>query len=150
VLEPDVVAPEAAAAPPTGPLSPGAVLARVQERWEAIIAVVARQDRNTAALLKDCRPTAADGQSVTLGFFYEFHCKRVSESRRIAVVAEAVSGALGSPRQIICTVVEASAREQATRPRTLSDQARQDPVVRHAVEELGARIAGVKSEPDAE
>ena len=41
-----------------------------------------------------------------------------------------------------------SADEQAVRPRSKAEQAGQDPLVRFAVESLGATIGGVKDHPD--
>jgi DNA polymerase III subunit gamma/tau len=148
---PAVGVPSGVDAPPADPSpvaarSPAAALAQVQERWAAVLAAVGRRDKNTAALLKDCRPVAADATSVSLGFFYEFHCARVAEPKRAALVADALAEVLGAPRAVVCTVVPASAADADTRPRTKADQARQDPVIRHAVESLGARVAGVKSE----
>ena len=105
---------------------------------------IQRRRRRPVALSR--RPVAADAGSVTLGFFFEFHCQRVSEPKRSALVAEVLSDLLGAPLALLCTVVPSSASESEARPRTRTDQAKQDPVVRHAVESLGARVAGVKSD----
>ncbi len=123
-------------------------LAQVTDRWGAIMDAVAHHDRNTAALLKDCRPVAADEQTVTVGFFYEFHCQRVSEPERRALVSEAFEEVLGRPCALRCKVVAPNESEIAVRPRSKSDQAKTDPVVRHAVEELGARVVSVQTPPD--
>lgn len=145
---PDAPAASAPGAPEVG--SPealpgsGGALGDFERAWPAIVATVEKRDRNTAALLKDCRPVAADTESLTLGFFFEFHYKRVSEPERSAMVADAVAAVTGARPRLICTVVPASKAEQAARPRSKADQARTDPVVRHAVESLGAQVSTIQ------
>lgn len=136
--------------PSPGPLAPSgdaSTLATLRDRWPAIVDSVARADRNTAALLKDCRPVDADEGSITLGFFYEFHCRRAAEPARRAAIAAAVGAAIGGTREVRCTVVPAGEAD-AARPRTKADHARNDPVVRHAIDALGARVAGMKPESE--
>ncbi|MEO8083937.1 MAG: DNA polymerase III subunit gamma/tau [Ardenticatenales bacterium] len=137
----------AGASPASAPAGDAATLATLRERWPSIVDAVARADRNTAALLKDCRPIDADAESVTLGFFYEFHCSRATEPARRAAIAAAVTGAIGGTREVRCTVAPPGAADEA-RPRTKSDHAKADPVVRHAIDALGARVAGTKPEND--
>lgn len=120
-------------------------LAQILDQWPAVLAAVAAGDKNVAALMKDCRPVAADADSVTLGFFYAFHCQRMSEPNRAAVVAAALERVTGMARSVQCTVVAAGTADEHARPRTKSDQAKTDPVVKHALDNMGARIAGVQS-----
>ena len=134
---------EPAAAAPAAPVGDAATLDALRQRWSAIVEAVARADRNTAALLKDCRPVDADANSITLGFFYEFHCRRAAEPARRAAIAAAVADALGGAREVRCAVAPAGDDDRA-RPRTKADQAKADPVVRHAIDALGARVAGTK------
>ena len=141
---------QSADTPSPGPLAPSgdaSTLATLRDRWPAIVDSVARADRNTAALLKDCRPVDADEGSITLGFFYEFHCRRAAEPARRAAIAAAVGAAVGGTREVRCTVVPAGEAD-AARPRTKADHARNDPVVRHAIDALGARVAGMKPESE--
>jgi len=134
----------------TGPAAGGAAarLAALQAAWPRIVAAVAARDRNTAALLKDCRPIDADADGVTLGFFFEFHARRASEGPRAAQIADAIADATGHRPVVRIAVAPASPAENAARPRSKTDQAKTDPVVRHAVEELGARIGGIHAKPD--
>jgi DNA polymerase-3 subunit gamma/tau len=137
--------PPGAAAAPAGRrvAGGGPELGRLAERWPEVLAEVARTDKSTAALLRDGRPVAVDEATVTVGFFYQFHCDRVSDPQRSGLVRSAIAGVLGGERQLLCTVVPASPAEDADRPRNKADQARADPVIRHAVENLGAEITGV-------
>lgn len=141
--------PPASAARPgrTGATS-GPELARVQAHWPEVLTAVAAKDKSLAALLKDCRPMSADAETVTLGFFFQFHCDRAADPQRSGVIAQALGQVLGGPRKVVCTMVPASPEEDAARPRTRADQARTDPVIRHAVENLGAQVTGVQRGED--
>jgi len=135
--------------PATSPAAGGIDLSTLQGHWPAVLHSVEKRDRNLAALLKDCRPISVDAEGLTLGFFYEFHCRRASKADKLQLISEAVEALLGEPVSLRCTVVSESEAEAAHRPRSKSDQAAQDPVVKHALDNLGARIAGVQ-DPDPE
>jgi DNA polymerase-3 subunit gamma/tau len=137
-----------AAAPAATPGAAFADLSALQARWSDVVATVAGLDRNTAALLKDCRPVAVEGQEVVLGFFYEFHCKRAGEGARQAAITRAVADVLGVTPTLRLTVVPQSEGDRKGRPRSKTERAGTDPVVRHALDELGGRIAGVRGDPD--
>ena len=128
---------------PHAPASSSRSIDRLRDAWPGIVRAVAAKDRNVAALLKDCRPLSLDDNVATLGFFYEFHALRAGEAHRRAHITTAIGEALGSPHEIRITVVEASKAESASRPKSKSDKAKTDPVVKHAIEELGGRVAGV-------
>ena len=142
--------PASAPAPATPAPATTANLSTLQARWPEVLATVAAKDRNTAALLKDCRPVTVEGDEVVLGFFYEFHCKRAGEGARQATIAQAVGDVLGLPPKLRLTVVPASESDRKGRPRSKTERAGSDPVVRHALDELGGRIAGVRGDPEAE
>ncbi len=142
------VAPAAATSGQAGPAGDAELLAEIRERWPAVLAAVEQRDRNLSALLKDARPVAVDGTEVSLGFFYAFHAKRAGQDDKAQVISAALSEVWGQPLRLRCLVVPASADEQATRPRSKAEQAGQDPLVRFAVESLGASIGGVKDLPE--
>jgi DNA polymerase-3 subunit gamma/tau len=128
-----------------GPEAPDA-LSKLRQAWEPVIEAVAREDKNLAALLKDGKPLSVDADAVTLGFFYEFHCRRVAEPARSERVRRAMAEVTGIDRDLRCTVVEATRAEKHARPSNKADQARKDPLIQHAVDELGARISTVHDE----
>ena len=145
--DPATAGPPEQAPAPVGAAAPD--LAILVARWPEVLRAVELRDRNLAALLKDSRPIASDAEGVTLGFFYEFHCRRASQPEKTQLIAEAVAALIGGPIRLRCTVVSESKAEAARRPRSKSDQAAQDPVVKHALDKLGARIAGVQ-DPEPE
>jgi hypothetical protein len=122
----------------------GASVDELRAQWGTLIGMVEARDRNLAALLKDCRAEAADAASVTLGFFYEFHCRRASEPARKAVLRLALAGLTGADRDVVCVQVSATAAELQSRPTNKAEQAAEDPLIKHAVQELGARVSAVR------
>jgi DNA polymerase-3 subunit gamma/tau len=140
------VAPVAASADAAG--DDPDLLAMVRDGWPAVLAAVEQRDRNLAALLKDARPVAVDGKVVSLGFFYAFHAKRAGQDDKSQVITDAMGQVYDRSLQLRCLVVPASVDEQATRPRSKTEQAGQDPLVRFAVESLGASIGVVKDAPE--
>jgi hypothetical protein len=123
--------------------TPTAPLERARGLWPEIIEAVKQTDTSTAALLRDGRPVALEGETLTVGFFYDFHCKKVSEVDRSTLVAARASDLLGRRVSLQCTVVPAEKEDREERPRTVTDQVKKDPVVSHAINELGARVASV-------
>ncbi len=140
--------PEPAAATPSSPPAAdrggAAAVETLAARWPTILAAVGQHDPKTAALLRDCRPLAVAAGTVTLGFFYEYHCRQVSEPSRRRGVEAVLAELLGGPVAVSCTVVAPTPEERAARPRSRVEQAQSDPLVRHAVERLGGRVTGVK------
>ncbi len=135
----------------TAPGTPfGATLEELREQWPKVLATVAQHDRNTAALLKDCRPVSIEGDEVVLGFFYEFHGKRAGEAARQAAIAKAIGDVMGTRPRLRLTVVPAGSDDRKGRPRSKSERAGADPVVRHALEQLGAQITSVQTDPEEE
>jgi hypothetical protein len=128
------------------PSAGDADVAALAAGWEAVMAAVARDDKNLAALLKDGKPVAADARTVTIGFFYPFHSRRVAEAPRADRVRRAIAEVTGVDRELECVIIDATDDERRARPVSKEGQAENDPVIRHAVDELGARIAAVRSD----
>ncbi len=127
-------------------------LAALAARWGEVLRAVEQRDRNLAALLKDARPVALEAEVLSIGFFYPFHAKRAAQDDKLALIGAAVAAVAGRSLGLQCLVVAPSQAEQAARPRSKTDQAGQDPVVRHALEQMGARISGLSAaegEPEA-
>lgn len=78
-----------ASATPSSNLSFSA--ADLQDKWERCCAYVA--DRNIALplILRDARPVAVDGNTVTLAFAYGFHADAMKEPKNIALVEDAIA-----------------------------------------------------------
>jgi DNA polymerase-3 subunit gamma/tau len=71
-----------------------------QQHWTALLDAVNRRDRALAGVLRDCRPVAADGTSLTVGAPYNFHLEKLNDRTRLALLTEAVGEVAGSPRVV--------------------------------------------------
>jgi DNA polymerase III subunit gamma/tau len=76
-----------------------------RENWVSLLEAVNRRDRALAGVLRDCRPVAADGESLTVGAPYRFHIERLREPARLSALTEAAAEVAGSPRQVDTTYV---------------------------------------------
>lgn len=128
----------------------GIDLASVVANWEELLTAVRPHSRTVEALLKDCKPVAVDDDVVTLGFFYAFHRARVEEPRNKTLITAMLKRVLGQPLRLRCVMVDknTAAREvQKRRPKDKYQRAAEDPVIQAAVENLGARIVSIESNP---
>jgi hypothetical protein len=125
-------------------------LASVVANWEELLTAVRPHSRTVEALLKDCKPVAVDDDVVTLGFFYAFHRERVEEPKNKHLITAMLKRVLGKPLRLRCVMVDknTAAREvQKRRPKDKYQRAAEDPVIQAAVENLGARIVSIESNP---
>lgn len=115
-------APHQAASTPRPPAQavvsapPGTALAQVQENWPSVLEAVKAVSRSVEAFLKECRPTAADADSVTLSFKYPFHKDSVDNVKNRAMVEETLSKILTHPVHIQCTLLPKDGPAAATAP----------------------------------
>jgi DNA polymerase-3 subunit gamma/tau len=108
----------AAVPPPSPSLSPGppvdeatsadappadrtyATVESWQGNWVNLLEAVNRRDRALAGVLRDCRPVAADQESLTVGAPYRFHLERLREAARQVALTEAAGEVAGAPRKV--------------------------------------------------
>ncbi len=151
--EPVQRAPETRPAPATSTaaLQGDSLLDTLVARWTEVLGSVRAQNRSIEALLKDCRPVAVEGQTVTLGFFYPFHQKKVEEPKTKALVEQAVSQVMGGTFGLQCRLTPKSPQQmEAERPKNKIEAAAEDPLIQTAVKQYGARVASIeetKEEP---
>ena len=104
-------APQSAAASsdmPPSSATPDAGYASVEswrENWVSLLEAVNRRDRALAGVLRDCRPVAADDESLTVGAPYRFHIERLREAARLTALTDAAGEVAGSPRKVDTTYV---------------------------------------------
>jgi len=118
----------------------------VRDRWTSLLDALRPENRSLEALLRSSRPKAVEGDVVVLGFSHSFHKEKVEEDQNKRAVEDALSDLIGSRCRVRCVVesqspnapVSASKREGGRG----SDGVAEDPVVRAAVEDLGAQIVG--------
>jgi DNA polymerase-3 subunit gamma/tau len=71
-----------------------------QGNWVSLLEAVNRRDRALAGVLRDCRPVAADGDSLTVGAPYRFHLERLREAARLEALTQAAGEVAGAPRTV--------------------------------------------------
>jgi len=136
---PSPVPAAATAAPPSptppGPASPsgGLTLEALRERWVSILKAVRAQSLPTEALLKSCALHAVEGHTVVLAWPSELLRDKFQDPRAKAqaLVEDILSHTFGVPVTIRNIVARKTPRR---RP------AAEDPLIRRAVEDLGAQV----------
>ena len=96
--------------------------------------------------MRSCEPVSVEGDVVVLEFVHNFHRSKVEEEHNKQAVEEALSGIVGQRYRIRCVLAHqepaATPPVRATpKPTSPTEQIMaEDPVVRAAVEDLGAQI----------
>ena len=114
-------------------------------RWSEILDALRPRNLSLEALMRSCEPVSVEGDVVVLGFVHNFHRSKVEEERNKQVVEEALSGIVGQRYRVRCVLAHqepaATPPVRATKPVSPTEQVMaNDPVVRAAVEDLGAQI----------
>jgi len=101
--------------------------------------------------MRSCKPVAVEGDVVVLGFTHNFHRSKVEEERNKQVIEDALSSLIGQRYHVRCVLAQQE-RTARTPQRSASESVggkatpaaeqiiAEDPVVRAAVEDLGAQI----------
>ncbi len=132
----------------------------LRNRWSEFLNALRPRNLSLEALMRSCRPVAVEGDVVVLGFDYDFHRGRVEEERNRRDVEDALSELMGRRYRVRCVLTQDARQERAaTFPRrpasplaggkaasstpsapSAEQIIAEDPVVRAAVEDLGAQI----------
>jgi DNA polymerase-3 subunit gamma/tau len=117
-------------------------------RWPELLNALRPRNLSLEALMHSCEPVAVEGDVVVLGFAHNFHRGKVEEDQNRQVVEDVLSHLVGQRYRVRCVL--AGGRERAaapaSRPATVSGSgkatppAEMDPLVRAAVEDLGAQV----------
>lgn len=127
-----------------GPLTPELVL----EQWPRFLNALRPRDLSLEALMRSCEPVDVDNDVVVLSFSHKFHRSKVEEDKKRGIVEDVLSDIFDRQLRVRCVMNQQpesrSVQDVAERvgggssPGDLSE----DPVVRMAVDELGAEIVG--------
>ncbi len=122
---------EAAADAPSNVLAIGSL----RENWDRVLAFVRPQNKILEALLRSAEPVKVDGNLVVLGFFYEGHAERFEkQANGKAMIEKALQEIFQQPYRVKCVISPQKARLKAVEL---------DPVIRTAVNQLGAQITDI-------
>lgn len=156
---------ETAASAPGGPepapeADSAAALAALTERWPQLLHALRERSKPLEALLRSGRPQQVSGRRVVLAMEGAFHRDRVMEERNRRLLEDVLQEVLGMPCQVEC-VVGGRARGPAE-PRNLGQKpqprpaapgldhpvVRDDPILRYAVQDLGAQVSSIEPVDD--
>jgi DNA polymerase-3 subunit gamma/tau len=134
-------------APGDGSLTPETL----RSRWPEFLNALRPHNLSLEALMRSCEPVAVEGDVVLLGFTHNFHRGKVEEEHNKRLVEEVLSSLVGQQYRVRC-VLAGQGRAATPPQRAPSEPAprksrpsaeqimAEDPVVRAAVEDLGAQI----------
>lgn len=123
----------------------------LRDRWSDLLDALRPRNLSLEALIRACEPVTVEGDVVVLGFAHDFHRGKVEEEKNKRDVEDVLSDLTGRPCRVRCVLLGQERKAQTPlRPVSESDRAdaplsdeqiiAKDPVVRAAVEDLGARI----------
>jgi hypothetical protein len=137
--------------PPPPPAIPRQLDA-LQTHWEEVLARLGRTGHTQIqALLRSCTPVAVDDRKVVVSARYGFHRTRLEDDEPRQAVEQALARLLGEPVELqVVLADEADGPAQAGREQddaslsaALPPELADDPLVRVAVQELGAVVRTV-------
>ncbi len=123
----------------------------LRSRWAEILNALRPRNLALEALIRSCEPIAVEGDVVVLGFVHNFHRGKVEEEHNKQVVEDILSSLIGQRYRVRCVLVHqeraVSMPPDRSKPgvtggkaASSTEQVIEDPVVRAAVEDLGAQI----------
>jgi len=127
----------------------------LQEHWDDVLAQVRqRGGMKLQALLRSCSPVAVDDRRVVVATGYAFHRKRLEDDDTRQVVEQALASLIGEPVEMQVVLTEREKTEPSSNngsvktgqegwinsPADLPPVLAQDPLVRSAMEDLGAAV----------
>jgi DNA polymerase-3 subunit gamma/tau len=126
----------------------------LRNRWSEFLNALRPRNLSLEALMRSCQPVAVEGDVVVLGFDYDFHRGKVEEEHNRRDVEDALSGLVGQRYRVRCVLAQKTQQERGAVPlhhpmskstdgKAVSSAEQiiaEDPVVRAAVEDLGAQI----------
>lgn len=133
--------PDSSLAPGDGSLTPEAL----RGRWSELLNALRPRNLSLEALMHSCEPVAVEGDVVVLGFAHNFHRGKVEEEQNKRVVEDVLSRLVGQRYRVRCVLLSKE-RPGTSVPNPVAVQGsgpitpEMDPVVRAAVEDLGARV----------
>lgn len=143
---------EAVTTPPPAPPASGPAAAEagilwsdVLRRWNDVLEACGVTNRSVQALLRSARPVGGDGDSIAIGFPYEFHRERIEDHKNRVIVEDAISRVCGQRFHVRCTLVAREALATNDPYQTAMD----DPLVKAAIS-TGARVRQVTEESTEE
>jgi DNA polymerase-3 subunit gamma/tau len=121
-------------------------------RWSEFLDALRPRNLSLEALVRSCEPVAVEGDIVVLGFAHKFHRSKVEEEQKKRIVENVLSELFGQQYRVRCVLAnqpQTTSPPPSPSPQEAADSKAvspaeqliaEDPLVRAAVEDLGARI----------
>jgi hypothetical protein len=126
----------------------GLSVEEVRRHWTGFLDALRPKDLSLEALMRSCEPVGVEKDVIVLSFDHKFHRSKVEEDKKRHTVEDVLSDLFGQPLRVRCVMN----RHSESRPAQKTNQQREDessssesdvsddPLVRMAVDELGAEI----------
>jgi DNA polymerase-3 subunit gamma/tau len=114
--------------------------------WSDFLNALRPRNLPLEALMRSCEPVAVEGDVIVLGFAHDFHRSRVEEEQNKQDVEQVLSELVGQRYRVRCVLAQQRADEspptqtEAKATPSVDLATIDDPVVRAAVEDLGAVV----------
>jgi DNA polymerase-3 subunit gamma/tau len=117
-------------------------LKSLQDNWLQILAAIKTRNMHVEAILRDCQPTAVEGDMVTISARSPFHKERLEDDRARQLVGQAITTIVGQSCRIKCILASEESKQEPRNKNKLQGFA-DDPVVKAALK-LGGEIGDVQ------
>ena len=124
---------------PVTPLSTSPELDYVRSRWRDVIEALRGTGSrgNLDALLRSaCEPVGLEGDTIVLGFYYQFHKEKIEDPKYAHLVENKINQVLGTPYKVSCILTP--------KEKKASNQSAVKGHLVRAAQEMGARIINVE------
>ena len=131
---------------------------KLRQRWSDFLNILRPQNLSLEALVRSSAPVRIEGDVIVLGFAHNFHRGKVEEDRNRCLVEDAFSDLLGRRYRVRCVLTKEEEHQVHQEAESSASSAEgngseqskgssvpsleDDPLVRSAVEDLGAEIIG--------
>ena len=121
----------------------------LRQCWSEFLNALRPKNLSLEALMRSSQPLGVEGDVIVLGFDYEFHRGKVAEDHNRQAVEDALSALVGQRCRVRCVLQQENGSVEGEQNRSSGDTENQssgrdlvqeDPVVRMAVEDLGAQV----------
>ncbi len=131
---------------PTG----GPSLSWLVQQWPVVLQEVRAHDRKLEALLRSSRPVELGGGRALLEAQSSFHRDHIVDDKNRRIVEEVLQKLTGAACRVECTLPGKRPAPASTNEGLDDPVVREDPVIRYAVEDLGAQVSGIQETDSTE
>ncbi len=137
--------PTVTVAEPLAPVEGEITMADIHARWTSFMNTLKSYDARVEAFMKDCSAEDIAGNKVILLFKHKFHYSQISKADNKELVERVLADVLGQPCTVECVTKMPKNTEKSPND-DAGDPLLKDPLIKMAVEELGAEAQLVEDD----